>query len=104
MNTTVAGQWQTGLPQGFASRITWTRHAGLWIGLPGRIDLICLKLYAAADDTSPASRHFADLLALRPTPDELEGAQVWISQTQDASPTMAATLERVIAHVLAANR
>jgi hypothetical protein len=103
MNTTVAGQWQTGMPPGFASRVTWNRHAGLWIGLAGRVDLIYLKLYAAADDTSPASRHFADLLALRPTADELEGARAWISQTQDPSPTMAATLERVIAHVLATN-
>jgi hypothetical protein len=104
MNTTVAGQWQTGLPPGFASRVTWTRHAGLWIGLAGRVDLIYLKLYAAADDTSPASRHFADLLALRPTADELRSGRTWISSTQDPSPTMAATLERIIAHVLAANR
>jgi len=104
LNTTVAGQWQTGLPPGFASRITWNRHAGLWVGLAGRLDLIYLKLYAAADETGPASRHFADLVALRPTADELAGARAWISQTQDLSPSMATTLERVSAHVLAADR
>jgi hypothetical protein len=48
LNTTVAGQWQTGLPPGFASRIVWSADGGLWIGLAGRLDLIYLKLYAAA--------------------------------------------------------
>jgi hypothetical protein len=104
LNTTVAGQWQTGLPPGFASRIVWKRHAGLWVGLAGRLDLIYLKLYAAADETGPATRHFADLVALRPTADELAGARAWICQTQDPSPNMATTLETVSAHVLAANR
>jgi hypothetical protein len=73
------------------------------LGLP-RLDLIYLKLYAAADDISPASRHVADLLALRPTADELAAAQAWISQTQDPSPSVAAALARVIAHVLATGR
>ncbi len=104
LNTTVAGQWQTGLPLGFASRVVWNRHAGLWVGLAGRLDLIYLKLYAAADDTGPVSRHFADLRALRPTGDELAAARARISDTQDPSPAMATTLERVTAHVLAANR
>lgn len=103
MNTTVAGQWQTGLPPGFASRITWNRDAGLWVGVAGRLDLIYLKLYAAADDTGPASRHFADLRALRPTAEELAAARAWISETQDPTPTMATTLERITAHVLAAD-
>lgn len=104
MNTTVAGQWQTGLPPGFASRVDWNRYAGLWVGLTGRLDLIYLKLYAAADDTGPTSRHFTDLLALRPTADELKGARAWVSGTQDPSPTMAVALERIMGHVLAANR
>jgi len=83
MNTTVGGQWETGLPPGFSSRV---------------------RLYAAADDISPASRHVADLLALRPTADELAAAQAWISQTQDPSPSVAAALARVIAHVRATGR
>jgi hypothetical protein len=104
MNTTVAGQWETGLPAGFASRVRWNRHGGLWVGVAGRLDLVYLKLYAAADDLSPASRHFADLLALRPTASELAAARTWISETQDASPSVAAALDRVIAHVLATSR
>lgn len=104
VNTTAAGQWQTGLPPGFASRVIWNRHAGLWVGVAGRLDLIYLKLYAAADDTGPASRHFTDLLALHPTADELAAARAWISETQDHSPSMAATLERITGHVLAADR
>jgi hypothetical protein len=103
LNTTVGGQWKTGLPPGFAGRITWRRHAGLWVGLPGRIDLIYLKLSAAADDLGPGSRHYQDLLALRPTPEELVGARAWI-QGQDQSPAMAEALDRVIAHVDAARR
>jgi hypothetical protein len=75
LNTTVAGQWQTGLPPGFTSRIVWRVDGGLWIGLAGRLDLIYLKLYAAADDVGPASRHFTDLLALRPTTNELTAAR-----------------------------
>jgi hypothetical protein len=104
LNTTVAGQWQTGLPPGFGSRVTWNRHGGLWLGVAGRLDLIYLKLYAAADDTGPGSRHVADLVALRPTAEELAAAQAWISRTQDPSPTMAATLGKVSAYVLATDR
>lgn len=104
LNTTVAGQWATGLPPGFAMRVMWKQYGNLWVGLAGRLDLISLKLYAAADDVSPASRHFADLLALRPAADELAAARTWISETQDSSPSMHAALERITAHVLAADR
>jgi hypothetical protein len=104
LNTTVAGQWETGLPPGFAARVTWSRHGGLWLGVAGRLDLIHLKLYAAADDTGPGSRHVADLVALRPTAAELASARAWIIQTQDRSPAIAAALEMVTAHVLATSR
>ena len=104
LNTTVAGQWETGLPPGFASRVTWSRYGGLWVGVAGRLDLIHLKAYAAADDTGPGSRHVADLVALRPTAEELAAARAWITETQDPSPAIAAALEKVIAYVLAANR
>jgi hypothetical protein len=103
LNTTVAGQWQTGLPRGFEARITWQRHGGLWLGLPGRSDLIHLKLYAAADDVGPASRHFKDLVALKPTATDLEAARAWIA-TQDPSPAVAQAVAQVIAHVRQASR
>ncbi len=103
INTTVAGQWKTGLPAGFAGRITWRRYGGLWVGLAGRHDLIHLKLYAAADDVGPSSRHFKDLLALAPTPAELEAAREWIA-SQDPSPAMAQAVASVINHVRQASR
>ncbi len=103
LNTTVASQWATGLPQGFASRITWRQYGGLWVGLAGRRDLIFLKLYAAADDVGPTSRHFKDLLALKPAPADLEAARVWIA-TQDPSPAVEQAVAQVIAHVRQASR
>jgi len=103
LNTTVASQWVTGLPPGFASRVTWRRYGGLWVGLAGPRDLIFLKLYAAADDVGPTSRHFKDLLALKPTPTDLEVARAWIA-TQDPSPAVAHAVSEVIAHVREAGR
>ncbi|MGH2625678.1 MAG: hypothetical protein ACRDHY_03395 [Anaerolineales bacterium] len=103
LNTVVASQWRTGLPSGFETRIIWRQLGGLWVGLAGPRDLIFLKLYAAADDVGPASRHFMDLLALKPTAADLEAARRWIA-TQDPSPGMAATVDQVIIHVNQARR
>jgi hypothetical protein len=103
LNTTVASQWQTGLPSGFAERITWRRYGGLWVGLAGRLDLIHFKLYAAADDVGPASRHFKDLVALAATAEELTAAAEWIA-SQDPSAAVADAVRRVIVHVRAARR
>jgi len=98
MNWDVALQWKTGMPPGFDKRIEWRQYSGLWVGLAGRIDLIYLKLYAATDDIGPTSRHYTDLLALRPTAQELAGASEWI-RTQDPSPAVAQALEQVVRHV-----
>jgi hypothetical protein len=103
LNTTVAGQWQTGLPDGFVTRITWRQFGGLWVGLAGPLDLIHLKLYAAADDIGTTSRHFQDLVALHPSDAELEAAQQWI-RTQDPSEVMSNIVGEVIAHVRGARR
>ncbi len=103
LNTTVGSQWQTGLPPGFASRVIWEQHGGLWIGLAGRFDLIHLKLYAAADDVGPSSRHFQDLVALQPTEQDLDAARAWIAN-QDPSYAVADAVRQVIAHVRATRR
>ena len=103
LNTTVAGQWRTGLPPDFARRVVWRRYGGLWVGLAGRLDLIHLKLYAAADDIGTMSRHYQDLVALHPTDAELDVAQRWIG-TQDPSVVVANAVREVIAHVRAARR
>jgi hypothetical protein len=60
-------------------------------------DLIFLKLYAAADSGGPASVHFQDLLALRPTERELLAAAAWV-RGQDPTPAFARILEQVIEH------
>jgi hypothetical protein len=99
MNTGPASQLRTGLPPGLESRLEWRRFAGLQVGIVARDDLIAFKLYAAADQTGPGSVHLTDLLALRPSPDELERAAVWV-RSQDPTPDFHPVLERVIEHVV----
>ena len=96
MNSRVAGQWTIGVPAGFEERIGWKTFGGLDVGVSGRTDLIHLKLYAACDATGPHSRHFADLIALLPTPGELTNAAGWIVD-QDAG--LKSIVEEVINHV-----
>ncbi len=98
MNGHVGAQWGTGLPAGFAERVEWRQLGALRVGLAGRLDLISLKLYAAADDVGPSSRHYQDLLALDPTPEELEFAAEW-GRGQDASQGFRQSLEGALAHV-----
>jgi len=98
MNTAVAFQWVTGLPPGLEQRIEWRAFGALRVGLVAREDLIAFKLYASADQTGPASVHVSDLLALRPTPQELVQAAAWI-RTQDASPDFHVVVDRVVAYV-----
>jgi hypothetical protein len=59
--------------------------------------LIAFRLYAASDN-GPRSVHVSDLLALRPSEEELAAAAAWI-RTQDTSVEFHAIIERVIAHV-----
>jgi hypothetical protein len=98
MNTVVGLQWQTGLPPGLGDRLHWKRYGGLRVGLADRVDLIFLKLYAAADSGGPTSVHVQDLLALRPSERELENAAAWVRQ-QDPTPSFAGILAKVMAYV-----
>jgi hypothetical protein len=95
MNTTAGLQWETGLPPGFADRIHWRQYGGLWLGLADRHDLILMKLYAAADSEGPSSVHYQDLLALRPTHDELDAAAIWV-RAQDTSQEFSRILSQVV--------
>jgi hypothetical protein len=98
MNAVVGGQWNQGLPPGMTEDITWRTYGeGLDVGLAGRRTLIALKLFAAAD-AAPVSVHTQDLLALRPTDEELEQAAEWV-RTQDEAPQWASLVTEVIAHV-----
>ena len=96
MNSQVAGQWLTGLPEGLERRIQWRQIGGLHLGLAGRRDLIFLKLYAASDQPALDNRHTRDLIALRPAAGDLAAAQAWIG-TQD--PTISQLVQRVVDHV-----
>jgi len=98
MNSAVAGQWQTGLPAAMEQRLTWRQFGALWVGLAGRADLVALKVYAAADQPGPDSRHMQDLFALAPSEAELAGAATWI-ETQD--PTIGPIVAKVMDHVRA---
>ncbi len=95
MNTTAGLQWKTGLPPGFADRIHWRQYGGLSLGLADRHDLILMKLYAAADSEGPTSVHYQDLLALKPTHDELDVAVIWV-RSQDSSREFSRILDQVV--------
>jgi hypothetical protein len=73
-----------GLPDGFRDRVTIRRFDALELHISSRLDQVCFKLYAAVDQ-GPRSRHFADLVALRPSREELLFAARW-TVTHDASP------------------
>jgi hypothetical protein len=72
-----------GLPEGFRDRVETRRYGGLTLHVAGRFDQVCFKLYAAADQ-GMRSKHAADLMALRPSHDELLAAARW-SRTHDPS-------------------
>lgn len=99
LNTGPALQWRQGLPPGLEEHVTWRRYAGLRVGIVGRFDLICFKLYASADQIGPESPHVTDLLALKPSNDELLAAATWVVG-QDPSPGFAEALAKVVDYVL----
>lgn len=98
LNAGPASQWHTGFPPGMADRIEWRRYGGLDVGIVHAKDLAFFKLYAAADDVGPGSVHVQDLIALRPSPAELEDAVAWV-RSQDPSPAFAQSLDRVLGYV-----
>ncbi len=97
LNTGPEAQWDSGLPPGLDSRITWETFGLLSVGLVGRRDLIFLKVYAAADDIGPGSVHFQDLVALVPTDGELTEAAAWV-QSQDPSLDFGRIVAEVVKH------
>lgn len=74
-----------GLPSGYEQRITTIQFGTrLTLRLLGRLDLVALKLYAAADDHGARQPiHLQDLRELRPTRDELDTAVDWIRTLSD---------------------
>ena len=74
------------LPSGFESRLERRDFGrGLTVWLAGEYDLICFKLYAAADHWPARDRHLEDLQKLGPTLIDLLEAARW-SRRHDPSP------------------
>lgn len=72
-----------GLPEGCAGRLhAFTYGERLTVHFLDRVDLICLKTYAAINGET--ARHLADLRALEPTNDEMLLAARW-TLLQDAA-------------------
>ena len=86
-----------GLPEGIMERVE-TRKFGrnLTIHFLGRYDQIHFKLYASVDQG--AGKHFDDLLALKPTSEEIEHAARW-SVTHDVSEGFKGSLKILLNHM-----
>lgn len=67
---------QFGLPNGFLERLHTKDYRGLVVHLADRYDQIHFKLYACVDQ-GPDSKHFFDLVALKPSEHELQKAKQW---------------------------
>lgn len=98
LNSAPSLQLKAGLPRGFPSRLTWRRYGALQVGLAERRDLIALKLFAAADD-QPDGRHAKDLIALRPTDDELQRSARWVKGQDANADAFPQIVDTVIAYV-----
>jgi hypothetical protein len=73
-----------GLPAGFEARLRAADYGGLVVWMASRFDMICFKLYAAADQ-GVRSYHLRDLRELEPSIEELTAAARW-TRTHDPSP------------------
>ena len=92
------GLFRMGLPEGFVKRLTWvTFGERLAVGYISRYDQIHFKLYATVDQ-GPKSKHFADLLRLAPTWEELEAAAAWCTG-HDPSDGFATMLTQALAEL-----
>lgn len=86
-----------GLPDGFEERLASRDYGGLVTWSASRYDMICFKLYAAADQ-GVRSHHMQDLRELSPTRPELESAASW-TRSHDPSPAFRDLLVAAISAV-----
>ena len=94
LNCGPASLLERGLPEGFFDRMHTRYYKGLTLHLANRVDQICFKLYAATGH-EPQSKHYTDLIALKPSFSELEFAKKWCL-TQDVSETFALLLDQAL--------
>ena len=97
INTGPTSAVDLGLPAGIMERVV-TREFGpnLTVHFLGRYDQIHFKLYASVDQG--AGKHFDDLLALKPTGEELEQAARW-SMSHDVSEGYRQVLKDLLKHM-----
>jgi hypothetical protein len=101
LNTGPASLLTVGLPAGFMDRMHTRHYKGLTIHLADRFDQICFKLYASVDH-GPRSKHFADLVSLKPSTDELEQAKSWCI-THDVSEAFEAEINKAMESINASS-
>jgi len=97
LNSGPASALDLGLPEGLIERVETKRYGeSLTIHFLGRYDQIHFKLYAAADQG--IGKHYDDLLALKPTSEELEKAARW-SMTHDVSETYRQSIKDLLKYM-----
>lgn len=78
LNCGAAGVLEHRLPPDYETRLQTRTFGGLRISVPARVDLLRLKLFAAADE-GPGSRHLTDLQRMAPARAELDVAAQWVN-------------------------
>jgi hypothetical protein len=97
LNPGPASALDFGLPNGLLERVITRKYARkLIVHYLGRYDQIHFKPYAAVDQG--AGKHLDDLLALRPTSDELGSAARW-TMTHDVSEGFKQNLKGLLNHL-----
>ncbi len=97
LNLGPASQVESGLPDGFIKRLVPKKYGKyLTVHYISRIDQIHFKLYAAVDR---GDYHVQDLLALRPSMEEIATATQWVL-TQDVSETFRLILKDFLKRIL----
>lgn len=100
MNGKSSADFALGLPPGCETRFTPLRLGGLTVLLAHRRDIVAWKLLAAGERYGePDDHHLPDLIALRPTQDEVEFAMAWCRQVVAPQSAFWALVERVLGEV-----
>ncbi len=97
LNPGPASSVDFGLPEGLIERVITRKYGSkLVVHYLGRYDQINFKVYAAVDQG--AGKHLDDLLALKPTSEEIEHAARW-SMTHDVSEGFKGSLKILLNHM-----
>jgi hypothetical protein len=97
LNPGPASSVDLGLPEGLMERVITRKYGSkLVVHYLGRYDQIHFKVYAAVDQG--AGKHLDDLLALKPTSEEIENAARW-SMTHDVSEEFKGSLKILLNHM-----